>query len=513
MLINNLDVGNPLHMHPNDSTSTTMIPFKLQGSENYRIWSSAMKLALHARNKYAFIDRSCVKSAYVTKLESTYDKVDGSVIYNLLQKISSIKQGGSSIADYYHRLNSLWREFGALTKLPTCTCDANKELGLHNQLMKLMQFLMGLDDCYESVRSALLTRDPLPEVKDVYITVFREESHRGIPESSNVTESKINATSFAAKGYPPGFKKVGNPIKQSGFKQNFNSNSDVKSNKKQQSFASQSSAYSSFNPQQMRKLLCLINDTLRTVHANMLGRASFFNGNVYFNINFTKLYSVNSKLCMKTITMGWIIDPGANQYLILSTVGMFNIVDISNLKIIVGHPNGTLATVSHVGNLKLTCNVILYDVLVVPGYCVSMLSVNKLMKDNKLFVGFDEDKCYIQDLKKKITLGTGSESGGLYLIDMELDNNIGKVNMVVSCHVSKDLWHNRLGYPADQVLNVLKIDLNLTKSTSVSACEVCHMGKTNKGPFPLIHLDLWGPYRVTSRERLLGIQKKIGHST
>ncbi|GJZ43351.1 ribonuclease H-like domain-containing protein [Tanacetum coccineum] len=94
---------------------------------------------------------------------------------------------------------------------------------------------------------------------------------------------------------------------------------------------------------------------------------------------------------------------------------------------------------------------------------------------------------------------------------MKPDNNICKVNMFVSCHVSKDLWHNTLGHPADQVLNVLKIDLNLTKFTSVSACEFCHRAKQIRDPFPLsdhkseklgelIHLDLWGHYKVTSRE-------------
>ncbi|GJW12308.1 ribonuclease H-like domain-containing protein [Tanacetum coccineum] len=257
--------------------------------------------------------------------------------------------------------------------------------------MKLTQFLMGLDDCYQSVRSALLTRDPLPEIKNAYTTVSREESHRRIPEPSNVTESKINATSFAAKSYPPGFKKVVNPIKQSAFKQSFNSNSNAMSNEKQQSSASQSSSSSSFTPEQMRKLLSLINDTPETIHANMS---------------------------------------------------------------------------------------------VVLGYC---------------------------DLKKEITLGTGSESGGLYLFDMEPDNNIGKVNMVISCHVSKDFWNNRLGHPANQVLNMLKSDLNLTKSTSMTACEVCHRAKQIRDPFllsdhkskklgELIYLDLWGPYRITSRE-------------
>ncbi|GKB84249.1 hypothetical protein Tco_0956521 [Tanacetum coccineum] len=77
------------------------------------------------------------------------------------------------------------------------------ELGLHQELMKLMQFLMGLDDCYHPVRSSLLTRELLPKVKDAYIVVSREESHRGVYDSSGVTESKLNATSFAAKlGHP-----------------------------------------------------------------------------------------------------------------------------------------------------------------------------------------------------------------------------------------------------------------------------------------------------------------------
>ncbi|GJX69853.1 putative RNA-directed DNA polymerase [Tanacetum coccineum] len=178
---------------------------------------------------------------------------------------------------------------------------------------------------------------------------------------------------------------------------------------------------------------------------------------------------------------------------------MINVVDISNLNITVGHPNGTVATISHVGDLRLSNNVILYDVLVVPGYCVSLLSVNKLIKDSKLFVGFDEDKCYIQDLDKGITLGTGSESGELYLFDDTKNKSLGNVNIVLAFNVSKDLWHNRLGHPADQVLNVLKNDLNLSKNTSVREPFPLSDHKSVK-PGELVYLDLWGPYRVSSRE-------------
>ncbi|GJX30856.1 ribonuclease H-like domain-containing protein [Tanacetum coccineum] len=181
----------------------------------------------------------------------------------------------------------------------------------------------------------------------------------------------------------------------------------------------------------------------------MAGRISFFNGNAWFNVNFSKFYCGNTKFLVKTITLGWIIDSGANQHLTTSTIGMINVVDISNLNIIVGHTNGTVATISHVGDLRLSNNVILYDVLVVPG------------------------------------LGQGDNSGTS----------------------SK----SRLGHPADQVLNVLKIDLKLSKNTSVSVYETCHRAKQIREPFPLsdhksvkpgelVHLDLWGPYKVSSRE-------------
>ncbi|GJT50511.1 ribonuclease H-like domain-containing protein [Tanacetum coccineum] len=500
VLINNLDAGNPLHVQNSDSSSSVLIPFKLLETKNYRIWNGAMKLALQARNKFGFVDGSCLKDYYASsdvlsakwdrynamvltwimnvvsqdvymglvyydnvasvwkELNETYDKVDGSFVYNLVQKINTVKH--------------------VCTCDVKCSCDASKELLLHQQLMKLIQFLMGLDDYYQSVRSALLTWDPFPDVKDAYTTVSREESYRGIPESSGVTESKMNATSFATKsfknnrrnfnnnnntrgpvnnsisrgpnpnlvckncgmightiercfmliGYPPGFKKVSNPVKQSSFKQNFNANIDVKGNDKQQPACN---TPSSFTADQMRKLLNLITDTpSRNIHTNMASRGTFFNGNVWFNIKLSRYYCANSSLVVKTITMGWIIDSRANQHLTVSTVGMYNVVDISSLKITIGHPNGTLATISHVRNLKISKNVILYDVLVVPVYCVSLLYVNKLIKDSKMFVGFDEDKCYIQDLKREITLGTGSESRGLYLFDMDNNKSIARLEVI-----------------------------------------------------------------------------------
>ena len=155
---------------------------------------------------------------------------------------------------------------------------------------------------------------------------------------------------------------------------------------------------------------------------------------------------------------------------------------------------------------------VLFDVLVVPEYSVSLLSVHKMIKDSKLTVGFDETTCYIQDLKKQSVLGTGSEFGGLYIFDKE-SSCLAMTNQSEFCvyYVSKEVWHNRLGHPANQVLKLLKGSLNLTNVNHEGPCEVCHKAKQTRDSFPLsenkstvfgqlIHLDVWGPYKVISRE-------------
>ncbi|GJU30763.1 hypothetical protein Tco_1174352 [Tanacetum coccineum] len=112
---------------------------------------------------------------------------------------------------------------------------------------------------------------------------------------------------------------------------------------------------------------------------------------------------------------------------------MFDLVDTCELNLTMGHSNGTLAKVTHVVNLKLNNNVVLFDVLVVPEYCVSRLSVHKLIKDSKLSVNFDETTCYIHDLKNETVLGTGSESINLYLFNNQYNKSVvsNNINCIV----------------------------------------------------------------------------------
>ncbi|GJR48542.1 ribonuclease H-like domain-containing protein [Tanacetum coccineum] len=411
VLISNLDPGNPLHLNNNDFSISTIISMKLTGTENYRFWATAMKLTIHTRNKTGFIDGTCKKDAYESsvplsnQLKETYDKLDGSVLFNIMQKIHSFKQGDLSVSECYHKLNSFWREFDILTKLPN-----------------------------------LLTRETLPTIKDAFNIISKEESHRGIPFSSIASVSKSQVSSFVSEtkfsntknsnghnlnltcknhgkdghtieryfdiiGCPPSYIK---PSFKPGVKSGFNAiaNADIS-----QSNSSRSSLSLSFTNDQMMKLMAPINDVP--------------SGNIQANM------------------AGWIIDSGANQHMIVRTKNMFGIIDISDLYLTVGHPNGTLAKIKYVGNMQLSNNVVLYDVLVVPEYCVSLLSVYNLIRDSRMSVGFDENKCYIHDLTQNRIIGTGNETGGLYLFDKHVCKSLGK-NVSIVAYVSKTLWHNRL---------------------------------------------------------------------
>ncbi|XP_071704682.1 uncharacterized protein [Rutidosis leptorrhynchoides] len=165
-MISKLDFGDPLYLHASDISSTPIINFKLKGTENYKFWSCAMELAIQTKNKTGFIDGtlekstkddilanqwdrcnavmlswtlgaisddlyygqvySKVASVVWAELKETYDKVDGSVMFNLHQKINSLTQSGLSVSDYYHKLNSLWKQYDMLCKVPACNCAVDK---------------------------------------------------------------------------------------------------------------------------------------------------------------------------------------------------------------------------------------------------------------------------------------------------------------------------------------------------------------------------------------------------
>nr|GEW27153.1 ribonuclease H-like domain-containing protein [Tanacetum cinerariifolium] len=122
----------------------------------------------------------------------TYSKTNGFVIFNMHYKIHSFTQSSMPSPEHYHKFNSKWRQYNSLIDLPKCTCDTAKKLKKHSQLIRLMQFLMSLDDVYSSVRSSILITDPISDVKSAFTTLSKDESHR----NSNMQTSMSSSTAI-----------------------------------------------------------------------------------------------------------------------------------------------------------------------------------------------------------------------------------------------------------------------------------------------------------------------------
>nr|GEZ26454.1 reverse transcriptase domain-containing protein [Tanacetum cinerariifolium] len=203
------------------------------------------------------------------ELKETYYKFNGSIMFSLHHQINTLKQNGSSIDDYYHTLNALWKQFDAMIELPKCVCNASKGFKKHNQLMKLMQFLMRLDDSYMQVRSSIIFREVLPDVRSAYATISSEESHR--VAVGNVEGSRLVCENYGFNGHTVDrcFKIIGYPADfgKKKYNQSFKGNNISNNN-----FVGSSSS-SGFINKQMATFISLIKDGKngKNVQANMAG--------------------------------------------------------------------------------------------------------------------------------------------------------------------------------------------------------------------------------------------------
>ncbi|GKB50819.1 putative RNA-directed DNA polymerase [Tanacetum coccineum] len=87
--ISNLDLDNPLHLQTSDFNSNTIISVKFTGTENYRVWAAAMKLAVNIRNKTGFPYGTCLKSTYANSdpLSNQWERCNSIVLSWLLNYV------------------------------------------------------------------------------------------------------------------------------------------------------------------------------------------------------------------------------------------------------------------------------------------------------------------------------------------------------------------------------------------------------------------------------------------
>nr|GEW46465.1 putative reverse transcriptase domain-containing protein [Tanacetum cinerariifolium] len=94
----------------------------------------------------------------------------------------------------------LYGNIDAMIELPKCVCNASDSFKKHNWLMILMQFLIRLDDSYMQIRSSILSREVLPDVRSAYATISSEESYRDASGSVFGSSQRNQASTLVGSG-------------------------------------------------------------------------------------------------------------------------------------------------------------------------------------------------------------------------------------------------------------------------------------------------------------------------
>jgi GAG-pre-integrase domain len=134
----------------------------------------------------------------------------------------------------------------------------------------------------------------------------------------------------------------------------------------------------------------------------------------------------------------------------------------------------------------------------VPCLSCNLISLSKLIKDNKCFVTFIDALCVVQDLTSRMPIDLGEMRDEIYFYH--------SIPLVKASHVSKRedymLWHRRMGHPSTQT-TLLFSGVRNDSCDSKSVCEIYLQAKQTRNifainlnkaveSFELIHCDIWG---------------------
>lgn len=112
----------------------------------------------------------------------------------------------------------------------------------------------------------------------------------------------------------------------------------------------------------------------------------------------------------------WIVDSGTTRHVCCTANAFINLRSAENTNVIL--PNHTQISVSLCGDVKLSPNLVLHDVLFVPQFKFNLLSVSSLTLGSQTNTSFFRDHFKIQENTTKMMIGKGDKVQGLYVLDI-----------------------------------------------------------------------------------------------
>jgi hypothetical protein len=133
-------------------------------------------------------------------LKERFSQNSDSRIYQIRQEIIENHQGQLSVSSYYTKMKALWDELASCHDPLVCTCAGLKGLTEREEKKRVMQFLMGLNESYSTIRGSILMMNPLPDTQRVHGLILQHErqmdvaSRRDIGMNSHAMQVRRNPT-------------------------------------------------------------------------------------------------------------------------------------------------------------------------------------------------------------------------------------------------------------------------------------------------------------------------------
>ncbi|KAF7837576.1 uncharacterized protein G2W53_006058 [Senna tora] len=518
-------------LHSSDQPGMVLVTSPLTRS-NYLTWRQSIETSLESKEKLCFVDGSLpspdqsdlaayrkwknadsmVKAWIINsiskdladhfiyfssslalwkELETRYGLSCGPQIYQIQRMINTIQQGNDPVSTYYGKLHKCWDELHRLMPRSECTCSASKRNEEIDSSLKLNQFLMGLNDAYDALRSQILAMKPKPRVSEAFSMVAQMETEKEVKmnlggtvavEASALLAKAIKndgeqkggrkkdnkkdrhcdhcgytghtkGTCFKLNGYPDWWKER-KPGSGSGKKQQANLVVDGEADNPLE--MKESADFSSMISQLVRQEIA----KLSKAKAGTDEIASFAH-----SLEFAGNASVQKSLVIGT----WIVDTGASSHM---SYDRSLLVDVKVLKqsINVHLPDGKTVIVKEAGRAIINGDLVLDNVLLIPTFKYNLLSVRKIIKGS-INVIFNASNCLVQDPTTRRILAVGQTIGNLYYLQQKVNRAQEICNSALSSDNNKIVdatvsWHQRLGHAPLFVPSKAKLGVTMTFTES-----------------------------------------------
>ncbi|KAG7578844.1 Zinc finger CCHC-type [Arabidopsis thaliana x Arabidopsis arenosa] len=502
--------------------------------------------------------RSTISSREIAKdlwdiIKKRFSVKSGARLQQLRNSLANCKQNGSTVDEYFGRLTKLWDWISECMNSKRCSCgkcecDLNTARDKELETLRVHDFLSGLDESsHGAIRSQICAITPLPDLDTVYQTISQNEtihtnatsevavmgfasrvsgsSSSQFPNTVFTRDVSKQSPSFTGSSrFEPGNRDPSRKCSGCG-RMGHEASSCFKvvgypdwwgDRPRNRTDSRSSNGYSTGrgrgnNPR--ANLTQIVNANSATIGSSeimdadrqgLLGLTDDQWKLVQTVINSGK---ASDKLSGKNNDLSWILDTGATHHMTGRPDLLENTRDIAPVSVLL--PTGADAIATKQGTVRLTSQLSIINVYLVPGFHINLISFGQLVTDHFL-VGQVTDKLMIlQDRTSRMVIGSGEREGeGLY--------RFRGIESMTALHTSvKDdfvLWHHRLGHPSSRVTGMIPTVRGVSNNSReflFTNCDVCLRAKQTRQPFPesssnskevfdLIHLDLWGPYRTTA---------------